>query len=388
MIRATVKVEPNIYRVELGDGSARYRVQMLRGGRRASAYTTDFAEARALREAWAREGTPDPTTPEPRAVTESGAAVATIEVGLRAYIADLEDRELSSERVRYFLPSIAQTMPELLDTPVGAITESTLRTYAKARKAKGIKPASIRRELGMLRAMLAKARPDWRFPKGLMPAENNTRSRVLNPEQERAVFPMFAKLKTAAGDAGFWATFMRLGAITLGRATELSTLRWDMVDLTTGRVELPATKEGPDVMHLNDEAIALLRAHGKRQGGGRVPTGGYVFPNPKTGAPYHRCSVSRIWRVNARKYGLVDFHHHDLRHHGATVAANNGATAQDLMALGRWRSVTMPTKRYAFATNARLRNLSNAISAGLPQSALRVRSGSLRALRGGRAAAV
>jgi len=40
----------------------------------------------------------------------------------------------------------------------------------------------------------------------------------------------------------------------------------------------------------------------------------------------------------ARQAGRRDFHFHDLRHHGATMALNRGFTAPIVMALGGWKT--------------------------------------------------
>jgi integrase len=51
----------------------------------------------------------------------------------------------------------------------------------------------------------------------------------------------------------------------------------------------------------------------------------YIFAKPRTGKPYTGNHVSLRWRQAARACGLVDFHFHDLRHHGPTVAVNREA---------------------------------------------------------------
>jgi len=51
---------------------------------------------------------------------------------------------------------------------------------------------------------------------------------------------------------------------------------------------------------------------------------------------------------------MQDFHFHDLRHHGATVALNVGFPAPIVMALGGWKSERM-MRRYAAVTDRTLR---------------------------------
>jgi antitoxin FitA len=56
-----------------------------------------------------------------------------------------------------------------------------------------------------------------------------------------------------------------------------------------------------------------------------------------------------------------DFHFHDLRHHGATVALNAGFTGEIVMALGGWKSGQM-MRRYAAVTDQTLRAAAEAVS--------------------------
>ncbi len=71
--------------------------------------------------------------------------------------------------------------------------------------------------------------------------------------------------------------------------------------------------------------------------------------------------VGEIWRKAARAAGLRDFHFHDLRHHGATMALNAGFTAPVVMALGGWKTERM-MRRYAAVTDKTLRAAAEAVS--------------------------
>ena len=79
----------------------------------------------------------------------------------------------------------------------------------------------------------------------------------------------------------------------------------------------------------------------------------WLFPNPD-GGPYSRSQVSRVWHEAATAAGLTDFHFHDLRHHGETLALNAGFTASIMMALGGWKTKRM-MRRYAAVTDRTLR---------------------------------
>jgi integrase len=90
----------------------------------------------------------------------------------------------------------------------------------------------------------------------------------------------------------------------------------------------------------------------------------WVFPSPE-GRPYERSYVSKVFMRAARVAGLRDFHFHDLRHHGATMALNKGFTAPIVMALGGWKTERM-MRRYAAVTDVTLRAAAEAVSGAEP----------------------
>jgi integrase len=101
----------------------------------------------------------------------------------------------------------------------------------------------------------------------------------------------------------------------------------------------------------------------------------WVFPNPD-GRPYSRVHVSRVFRKASQEVGLRDFHFHDLRHHGATMALNKGFTAPIVMALGGWKTERM-MRRYAAVTDQTLRAAAEAVS-GSEMPASPLSQGSIR----------
>jgi integrase len=117
---------------------------------------------------------------------------------------------------------------------------------------------------------------------------------------------------------------------------------------------LPQTKTEPRPVILSGAAQKILRAQLERH------DNEWVFPNPE-GRPYSRVHVSRVFRKASRAAGLRDFHFHDLRHHGATMALNKGFTAPIVMALGGWKTERM-MRRYAAVTDQTLRAAAEAVS--------------------------
>ena len=134
-----------------------------------------------------------------------------------------------------------------------------------------------------------------------------------------------------------------------------------MVDLALQRIELPQTKTGPRVVTLGDEATALLRAQIAT-----LPADvQLVFPNRCRGnRPYRANYVWRMWHQAATAAGLRSFTFHDLKHHGATVALDGGASDRVLMALGGWKN-SKQIERYASVNSRQVREAANSIARGL-----------------------
>jgi integrase len=138
------------------------------------------------------------------------------------------------------------------------------------------------------------------------------------------------------------------------RLSEIRTLRREHVHLEQGVVMLPRAKAGARPVILSAEAQKILRAQLEAH------ESEWVFPGPR-GGPYERSYVGRVFRKAARAGGLRDFHFHDLRHHGATMALNRGFTAPIVMALGGWKTERM-MRRYAAVTDQTLRAAAEAVS--------------------------
>ncbi len=147
----------------------------------------------------------------------------------------------------------------------------------------------------------------------------------------------------------------QLAALTLMRLSEICRLMRDMVRLEQGVVLLPQAKGGARAVILSGAAQAILHARLAA-----VTKGPWVFPGPD-GVPYSRIHVSRVFRKASQAAGLTDFHFHDLRHHGATVALNSGFTAAIVQSLGGWKSDAM-MRRYAAVTDTTLRRAAEAVA--------------------------
>lgn len=305
---------------------------------------------------------------------QEGARPATLKSLFEFYVADLEARGKSVDTVGRAVSTakaVEALTPDLLALPVSRIRDRDVFAFRQAR-ARVAKPTTINRDLRTLRAMLKAARPEFRFPGGAFVPEDETRVRWLRPEEELLVLePMPSPFREIA----------KLAALTLMRLSEIRTLRREDVHLEQGVIMLPKAKAGARPVILSAEAQKILagrlealddaQAAAQREAETAsmvvAPASEYVFPGPDR-SPYSRVHISRVFRKAARAAGLKDFHFHDLRHHGATMALNKGFTAPIVMALGGWKTERM-MRRYAAVTDATLRAAAEAVS-GAEQRAL------------------
>ncbi|MDO8474598.1 MAG: site-specific integrase [Candidatus Rokubacteria bacterium] len=303
-------------------------------------------------------------------VEQDGAQPATLRQLLEFYVADLTARgkgEETTVRAESTVAAITRLCPELLAKPVSALGDRDIFAFRLARAQEGktivetiagepqerlvprAKPSTINRDLRTLRAALKKALPGHRFPEGAFFPEDETRVRWLRPDEELTV------LATLASPFREIAT---LAALTLMRLSEIRLLQRADVHLEQGVILLPRAKAGARPVMLSEAARKLLAL----QLAGHESA--WAFPGPE-GRPYRRDRIGKVFRKAARASGLQDFHFHDLRHHGATMALNRGFTAPIVMALGGWKTERM-MRRYAAVTDATLRAAAEAVSGSEP----------------------
>jgi integrase len=298
-----------------------------------------------------------------------GARPATLRLLCEAYCEDLQGRGKGKDTVGRAVTTakaLEAILPELMDRPLGEIKPAHVFAFRQGRIRAGCERSTVNRDLRTLRAMLNKARPEFRFPGGAFFPEDETRVRWLRPEEEVIAFATVpaevwpgkrrGKATSKPGRPVPFRDIARLAALTLMRLGEIVRLRREQVRLEQGVVALPVAKGGSRHVILSREAQEILRARldaHERE---------WVFPAPH-GGHYSTVHVSRVWRKAGEAAGLADFHFHDLRHHGATRAMNAGFTPPVVMALGGWKTPKMML-RYAAITDKTLRAAAEAVAAG------------------------
>ena len=181
---------------------------------------------------------------------QTGLDPATVKGLFEAYVADLEARGKSAgtvSRAAVTALAVQSVLPALLNKAVGAVTDADIYAFRAGMLREGkrvreavagqrverrgpAKPATINRDLRTIRAMLKKARPDYRFPGGAFFPEDETRVRWLRPEEEILIIDTMRSP---------YREIAKLAALTLMRLSEIRLLRREDVRLEQGVILLP-----------------------------------------------------------------------------------------------------------------------------------------------------
>jgi integrase len=197
------------------------------------------------------------------------------------------------------------------------------------------KPATVNRYLANLSHVFTIARKEWHWAshnpvEDVSRFKEDERVRWLSEAERRALLAETTKDSVLH-------IFVLLALSTACRAGELLKLEWRDVDLKTGHLLFRKTKNRKArTVWIHGEALAALEAHGK----GRQLSG-CVFVNPggtrrKRGEGVY--DYGEAFNAAVAVAGIKNFQFHDLRHTAATYLAQDGATEQQLRAIGGWKS--------------------------------------------------
>jgi integrase len=220
-------------------------------------------------------------------------------------------------------------------------------------------PTAANRVLSLLTTMLNLAerwglRPDGSNPcKHIQRFKETRRERFLSSEELARLGQALTKTEQDNTHSPFIIGLFRLLIFTGARLGEIRTLTWEDVDLEERRLNLPDSKSGKKVIHLNAPAVAVLDALPKIEGNPFVCCG----QRKKKGL----VGIHRSWFDIRDTAGLPDLRLHDLRHSFASVAAGSGMSLPIIGALlGHSQAET--TKRYSHLHQDPLREASEAIA--------------------------
>ncbi|WP_456129297.1 tyrosine-type recombinase/integrase [Thiorhodovibrio frisius] len=227
-----------------------------------------------------------------------------------------------------------------------------IQAYIDHRRAQGVGPATVNKELNLLSAALnyARRRLQWEVPNPvqhmrLRPPEGRIRW-IRHEEAERL-------MAAAAGVRNYLPDFIRLGLNTGMRKGELLGLSWDRVDFDQEMVYL-TDKDQKNGKHgsvpLNAEALAALNSRREFRET-HCPQSPWVFANR---AGERLGEIKKGFKTACEKAGIEDFHPHDMRHTCAAWLVQDGVDIRVVCELLRHSSITV-TMRYAHLSSRNVR---------------------------------
>jgi integrase len=207
--------------------------------------------------------------------------------------------------------------------------------------AEGVSPASVNRQLEVVRAILRKAAGDWewlnRAPMVRMLPEPKRRIRWLTREEaDRLLAELPKHLRAVA----------RFSLETGLRKANVTGLEWSQVDLARRCAwihpdQAKARRAIP--VPLSQAASEIVR---EQEGRHAV----YVF----TYRGQRMVEVNtKAWKAALRRAGIADFRWHDLRHTWASWHVQAGTPLHALQELGGWECAEM-VRRYAHLSSEHL----------------------------------
>ncbi len=219
------------------------------------------------------------------------------------------------------------------------ITPSMIVDYKSARRKDGILPATIERELDLLRRAFNLAVREWEWcstnPVSRISRErfNNQIDRWLSPEEEK-------RLHASCQE---WLREIVIFALNTGmRQGEILDLKWPCVDLFRKTVTIMRSKNGERrTIPLNQAALEVLKSKARI----RHIKSDYVFSSGN-GTMIIGRNLQRAFCKALEKAKIKEFRFHDLRHTFATRLVQSGIDLYTVAKLLGHKDIRM-TQRYA-----------------------------------------
>lgn len=190
---------------------------------------------------------------------------------------------------------------------------------------------------------------------GIKMFREKKRERYLTTEEITRLFETLDAVESEGVCSDSVCAAIRLLLLTGARHGEITTLKWEYVDFERAILWLPDSKTGRKAIHLNDEAIEILRNH-KRRAGNEYVIAGRCHGN-------FLVNLQKPWDIIRERAGLKGLRIHDLRHSFASIAINSGASLQmigKLLGHTQWQT----TARYAHLAENPLKE----VTAGVGQA--------------------
>ena len=255
---------------------------------------------------------------------------------LDRYAAEEIPKKANQRAYRGYLKNLRPFFVELI---LADTTPKLIVAYRKKRYDTGVKPATINRELSLLKHAFNLAMREWewctRNPVASISfdKENNKRDRWLRKEEEAKLLPACPP----------WLREIVVLALHTGmRMGEIRSLEWAEVDLFRKTVTVKHSKNGEQrTIPQNETVFALLKAKMK---GRSLKTHLVFHTGNHTMIDDHH--LRRAFRAALKKAEIKGFTFHDLRHTFATRLVQAGIDLYRVKELLGHKSI-ITTQRYA-----------------------------------------
>lgn len=304
----------------------RWQVQVRRAGHRPVAKTfTSKTDARR----WAAQVEVDLERSE---LPPDRAALKTLTLGdlLSRYQREVTPGRKGAVQEGYRLEALQQT-------DLARLSLVHLRPHAFARyrddRLRIVKPATVLRELAIIRGVLNVARTDWGIGLTSNPLDEVTKPRPDPHRERRLEAGELDRLLEAcrASQTPWFEPLVSLALETGMRRSELLRVRWNDVDLETRTLSIREAKNGhPRTIPLSSAAVGVLE-------GGQSPEAAYsdfvfdVSPN----------AVRLAWERMRRKAGIKNLRFHDLRHEAISRFFEKGLSMPEVAMISGHRDPRM-----------------------------------------------
>ena len=202
--------------------------------------------------------------------------------------------------------------------------------------------------------------------KGIERAKENARDRVLSVTELQALSMALDSLER---QHPFEVVAIKTAAFTGLRISECLAMRWENIDLESGRAILPKTKTGRRVISLAGPVRDMLQALPRLNGSP------WAFNSSRDGVPATYRQTCAVFGIAGNKAGLDDVRLHDLRRTVATHLAARGVNAFVLRDVLGHADISM-SQRYVRTASAALIE-ANETAAGFIQEAMKKKEGVL-----------
>lgn len=229
------------------------------------------------------------------------------------------------------------------------ITPALIDEFKQKRKAEGVKPATIVRQLNIFKRMFNLARKRWMWVKEVPPVEMEPKA-----DRKRLRYISFQEYHKLLDNCEDWLKgIVTVAAWTGLRQGNVLNLKRHQVNLIARTISLDSseTKNGENlIIPVARPAFEVLKevlkvAHIKSP---------YVFCKAD-GNPYYKMEVHRAFKEILKKAEIEDFRFHDLRHCFASWNRQAGVDIDTLADLMGHKDTRM-TRRYAHIGPVHLAN--------------------------------